>query len=167
MIYMKNTAVLFISVGFSLLSTSLYSQQVRVGRQSLNSLGSSTVSNGIRISHTVGQASSTSVSKSGSLVIRQGFQQANLQYEVGKTDFDVQLYPNPSDGNFNVSILGIEDSEDINFQVIDVNGNILTESQTSNAKLFPVEMSGINPGIYYLNLNSKAGKTASIKFVIH
>jgi hypothetical protein len=163
---MKITAVLFISVGFILLSNSLFSQQVRVGRQSLNSLGSSTVSNGVRISHTAGQASSTSVSKSGSLVIRQGFQQANLQYEVEKTDFNVQLYPNPNDGNFNVSMTGIELTDEITYQVIDINGKKLQESNSVNLTSFPVSVIDINPGIYYLNLNSKAGKTASIKFII-
>ena len=164
---MKNKVVLFTSVGFILLSTSLFSQQVRVGRQSLNSLGSSTVSNGVRISHTAGQASSTSVSKSGNLVIRQGFQQANIiQYDVEKTDFEVQLYPNPNDGNFNVSMTGIELTDEMTYQVIDINGKKLQESKSVNMPLFPISVAGINPGIYYLNLNSKAGKTASIKFII-
>jgi hypothetical protein len=164
---MKNKVVLFTSVGFILLSTSLFSQQVRVGRQSLNSLGSSTVSNGVRISHTAGQASSTSVSKSGNLVIRQGFQQANvMQYEVEKTDFTVQLFPNPNDGNFNVSLVGCQDNEVVTYQVIDINGKIIQESNASTPSSFTVSVPSIESGIYYLILNSTSGKGASVKFNI-
>jgi hypothetical protein len=164
---MKNNLILFISLGFVLITSQCIAQQVRVGRQSLNSLGSSTVSNGIRISHTVGQASSTSVSKSGNILIRQGFQQANtMQYEVEKTDFSVQLYPNPNDGNFNVSMTGIDVSDKMSYKVIDINGKKLQEFQSVNTTTIPVSLAGINPGIYYLILNSKGGKSASIKFTI-
>lgn len=164
---MKHIFFLILMVVFSLIATNSISQQVRVGRQSLNSLGSSTVSNGIRISHTVGQASSTTVSKSGNLVIRQGFQQANtMQYEVERTDFTVQLYPNPNDGNFNVSMTGIDVTDEMFYKVIDINGKKLQESQSVNKTTISVSVTGINPGIYYLILNSKSGKSASIKFTI-
>jgi hypothetical protein len=164
---MKNKLILFFSVGFFLVTNQFFSQQVRVGRQSINALGSSTVSNGIRISHTVGQASSTSVSKSGNILIRQGFQQANLQYEVEKTDFDVQLYPNPNDGDFNVSVAGILTEDPISYQILDMNGKIILSSKKADSMTFSVSTLGIEPGMYYLTLDTKSGKNASIKFSIY
>ncbi|MFM7636937.1 MAG: T9SS type A sorting domain-containing protein [Crocinitomicaceae bacterium] len=164
---MKNKLILFFSVGFFLFTNQSFSQQVRVGRQSINALGSSTVSNGVRISHTVGQASSTSVSKSGNIVIRQGFQQANLQYEVEKTDFDVQLYPNPNDGDFNVSVAGILVEDPISYQILDLNGKIVLSAKKADSMNFSVSTLGIEPGMYYLTLKTKTEKNASIKFCIN
>ena len=164
---MKAYLILFTSIGFILIVSKSFSQQVRVGRQSINALGSSTVSNGIRISHTVGQASSTSLSKSGNILIRQGFQQANLQYEVEKTDFDVQLYPNPNDGDFNVSIAGILTEDPISYQILDMNGKIILSSKKADAMTFSVSTIGIESGMYYLVLNTNSGKNASIKFSIY
>jgi hypothetical protein len=164
---MKNKLIILLSFGFSLISYYSFSQQVRVGRQSINCLGSSSVSNGIRISHTVGQASSTSVSKTGKLVIRQGFQQANLQYEVEKTDFDVQLYPNPNDGDFNVSVTCILQEDPISYHILDVNGKKIIEVYKVDSNTFSVSTTGIQSGMYYLVLNTKSGKNASIKFSIY
>lgn len=163
---MKNNLVLIISLGFVLIINQSIAQQVRVGRQSINCIGSSTVSNGIRISHTVGQASSTSVSKSGNIVIRQGFQQANLQYEVEKTDFDIQLFPNPNDGEFNVSANGIIEEDPISYHIVDLNGKKIVDTHNVDSHLFTVSIIGVQPGMYYIILNTKSGKTASIKFSI-
>jgi hypothetical protein len=163
---MRNNLILFFSVGFILITTESFSQQVRVGRQSINSLGSSTVSNCIRISHTVGQASSTSISKSGNILIRQGFQQANLQYEVEKSDFDVQLFPNPNDGEFNVSANGIIEEDPISYHIVDLNGKKIVDTHNVDSHLFTVSIIGVQPGMYYIVLNTKSGKTASIKFSI-
>lgn len=164
---MKNKLFFFISLGFFLFTNQFFSQQVRVGRQSINCIGSSTVSNGIRISHTVGQASSTSVSKSGNIAIRQGFQQANLQYEVEKTDFDVQLYPNPNDGDFNVTVAGILAEDPISYQILDLNGKIVLNAKKADSMTFSVSTLGIEPGMYYLKLDTKSAKNASIKFSIY
>ncbi len=167
MFNMKACLTYFINIGFILLVSKSFSQQVRVGRQSINSLGSSTVSNGIRISHTVGQASSTSNSKSGNILIRQGFQQANLQYEVEKTDFTVQLFPNPNDGDFNVSFNGILQDDLISYDIIDANGKKIIDSRKINSTTFSVSTIGIESGMYYLLLNTTSGKNASIKFSIY
>jgi|APGre2960657468_1045069.scaffolds.fasta_scaffold86861_2 hypothetical protein len=160
---MKNIT-LILSV---LVTVSLNAQQVRVGRSSINCVGSSTVSNGILISQTGGQSSSVTVSKSGNLSIRQGFQQSNvMRYEIVKTDFSVQLFPNPNDGNFNVALNGFEANETVSYQIVDVNGKKMQESQVSTPATFAVSIPSIQPGIYYLILNSLSGKTASIKFII-
>jgi len=164
---MKNNLILIVSFVSVIISSQFYAQQVRVGRQSINALGSSTVSNGIRISHSVGQASSTSVSKSGNIVIRQGFQQANLQYEVEKTDFDVQLYPNPNDGDFNVTVAGILAEDPIKYQILDLNGKIVLNAKKADSMSFSVSTLGIEPGMYYLKLDTKSAKNASIKFSIY
>ena len=148
-------------------TVSLNAQQVRVGRSSINCVGSSTVSKGILISQTGGQSSSVTVSRSGNLSIRQGFQQSNvMHYEIVKTDFSVQLFPNPNDGNFNVALNGFEANETVSYQIVDVNGKKMQEFQVSTPASFAVFIPSIQPGIYYLILNSLSGKTASIKFII-
>ena len=160
---MKNIT-LILSV---LVTVSLNAQQVRVGRSSINCVGSSTVSKGILISQTGGQSSSVTVSRSGNLSIRQGFQQSNvMHYEIVKTDFSVQLFPNPNDGNFNVALNGFEANETVSYQIVDVNGKKMQEFQVSTPAVFAVFIPSIQPGIYYLILNSLSGKTASIKFII-
>ena len=160
---MKNIT-LILSV---LVTVSLNAQQVRVGRSSINCVGSSTVSKGILISQTGGQSSSVTVSRSGNLSIRQGFQQSNvMHYEIVKTDFSVQLFPNPNDGNFNVALNGFEANETVSYQIVDVNGKKMQEFQVSTPASFAVFIPSIQPGIYYLILNSLSGKTASIKFII-
>ena len=146
---------------------SMNAQQVVVGRSSINCVGSSTLSNGILISQTGGQSSSVSVSKSGNLLIRQGFQQSTImQYEVENADFSVQLFPNPNDGNFNVSIKGFGDSELVSYKIININGRELKEIHSSTPASFAVSILGIQPGVYYLDLNSTSGKVALIKFII-
>ena len=148
-------------------TVSLNAQQVRVGRSSINCVGSSTVSNGILISQTGGQSSSVTVSRSGNLSIRQGFQQANvMQYEIVKTDFSVQLFPNPNDGNFNVALNGFDANETVSYEVVDVNGKKLQEVNTVAPASFSVFVPGIQPGMYYLLLASSTGKNATIKFNI-
>jgi hypothetical protein len=148
-------------------SFAVNAQQVRVGRSSINCVGSSTVSNGVLISQTGGQPSSVTVSRSGNLVIRQGFQQSNVMlYEVEKTDFAVQLFPNPNDGNFSVALTGCGDTEVISYQVVDMNGKKLQESQASTPASFAVSVPGIQPGMYYLMLTTASGKAASVKFNI-
>jgi hypothetical protein len=107
------------------------------------------------------------VSKTGKLVIRQGFQQANLQYEVEKTDFDVQLYPNPNDGDFNVSVTCILQEDPISYHILDVNGKKIIEVYKVDSNTFSVSTTGIQSGMYYLVLNTKSGKNASIKFSIY
>ena len=160
---MKNIT-LILSV---LVTVSLNAQQVRVGRSSINCVGSSTVSKGILISQTGGQSSSVTVSRSGNLSIRQGFQQSNvMHYEIVKTDFSVQLFPNPNDGNFNVALNGFEANETVSYQIVDVNGKKMQEFQVSTPASFAVFIPSFQPGIYYLILNSLSGKTASIKFII-
>ena len=148
-------------------TVSLNAQQVRVGRSSINCVGSSTVSKGILISQTGGQSSSVTVSRSGNLSIRQGFQQSNvMHYEVENADFSVQLFPNPNDGNFNVSIKGFGDSELVSYKVIDINGRELKEIHSATPASFAVSILGIQPGVYYLDLKSTSGKVALIKFII-
>ena len=160
---MKNIT-LILSV---LVTVSLNAQQVRVGRSSINCVGSSTVSKGILISQTGGQSSSVTVSRSGNLSIRQGFQQSNvMHYEIVKTDFSVQLFPNPNDGNFNFALNWFEANETVSYQIVDVNGKKMQEFQVSTPASFAVFIPSIQPGIYYLILNSLSGKTASIKFII-
>jgi hypothetical protein len=86
---------------------------------------------------------------------------------VEKTDFDVQLYPNPNDGDFNVSIAGILTEDPISYQILDMNGKIILSSKKADSMTFSVSTTGIEPGMYYLTLDTKSGKNASIKFSIY
>ena len=93
--------------------------QVRVGRTSINCVGSSTVSNGLLISQSGGQPSNVSVSNSGRFMIRQGFQQSNLEFSVEEAEFSVSLFPNPNDGAFNVLLNGFGEQETVDYVIFD------------------------------------------------
>jgi hypothetical protein len=145
----------------------LNAQQVRVGRSSINCVGSSTLSNGVLISQTGGQSSSVTVSRTGNLVIRQGFQQSNLlTYKVDETDFDILLSPNPNDGNFNVSVRGFEAGENLTYKIYDVNGKIVKESDVEAPTIFVVSVPELVTGIYFIQMESTKGKKSTIKISI-
>lgn len=141
--------------------------QVRVGRSSINTMGSTTTSNGIMISQSVGQASNISVARTGNIEIRQGFQQANLlTYKVDQTDFDVLLSPNPNDGNFNVSVRGFESGENLQYKILDINGHVVKEAKIETPTIFIVSVPEITTGIYFMQMESTKGKKSTIKISV-
>jgi hypothetical protein len=142
-------------------------QQVRVGRSSINCVGSSTISNGVLISQTGGQPSNVTVARTGNLVIRQGFQQANLlTYKVDQTDFDILLSPNPNDGNFNVSVRGIETGENLVYKIYDLDGKLVKESSVDAPTIFTVSVPELVTGIYFIQMETTKGKKSTIKISI-
>jgi hypothetical protein len=119
------------------------------------------------ISQTGGQPSSVTVSRTGNLVIRQGFQQSNLlTYKVDEADFDILLSPNPNDGNFNVSVRGFETGENLTYKIYDVNGQIVKESNVEAPTIFVVSVPELVTGIYFIQMESTKGKKSTIKISI-
>ncbi len=73
------------------------------------------------------------------------------------------IYPNPTRGAFNIEI-GNTISEDITLKVIDINGRLVKESALGNG-LNSVNISGMNSGLYILNITS-GGNTVTHKLIL-
>jgi hypothetical protein len=140
--------------------------QVRVGRTSINCVGSSTVSNGLLISQSGGQPSNVSVSNSGRFMIRQGFQQANLEFSVEEAEFSVSLFPNPNDGAFNVLLNGFGEQETVDYVIFDQQGKQVAEGYAAQGPEFAVNIPTLENGTYFMKFNSSASKKAMVRFVV-
>jgi len=66
------------------------------------------------------------------------------------------VYPNPTTGSFNIEI-GNAISRDINLKIIDINGRLVKERELTNG-LNPVDISGMDTGIYILSFTSGNNK---------
>ncbi len=83
--------------------------------------------------------------------------------------FDVQLYPNPTSGNFKVRYLLPQDSE-IGFQVWDMTGRSLYSKQLGNRSKGTYEeefdLTDFNNGQYLIKVSTSID-TKTLKFIIH
>lgn len=140
--------------------------QVRVGRTSINCVGSSTVSNGLLISQTGGQPSNVTVSNSGRFMIRQGFQQANVEFNVEEAEFSVSLFPNPNDGAFNVSLSGFADQETVDYTIFDQQGKEVARGIGAKGPEFAVNIPTLENGTYFMKFNSSSSKKAMVRFIV-
>lgn len=141
--------------------------QVRIGRTSINCAGGSHLSNGILISQTAGQSSNVSVSDAPDVMIRQGFQQPNwIRAEQLESDFSVSLYPNPNSGTFTVGLNGFSGDAVKVYRVLDTQGALVSEANPETDITFPVSLPDVTTGIYFLHLESKAGKKAIVKISV-
>lgn len=69
------------------------------------------------------------------------------------TDEKVKIYPNPSEGIFNVS-LGVDIAGVVNVRIVDVLGKVVF-IQNYNTSDFPVDISQVTKGIYYFSIMYK------------
>jgi hypothetical protein len=143
------------------------SAQVRIGRTSINCAGASHVSHGILISQTAGQSSNVTVATSREVMIRQGFQQPNwFKAEQEISDFSVSLFPNPNTGSFTVGLNGFSGDPITSYRVFDMQGAIVTEGNPQTETDFPVTMPNASTGVYYLHIESRAGKCSTVKISV-
>ncbi|HFS67269.1 MAG TPA: T9SS type A sorting domain-containing protein, partial [Flavobacteriia bacterium] len=69
---------------------------------------------------------------------------------------DVFVYPNPSNGIFNIQI---NNTAPLRFRVTDVNGKIIVNyTNISNVSNYKIDLSTLANGIYYIELNQEAKK---------
>jgi hypothetical protein len=72
-----------------------------------------------------------------------------------ESEFDAQLYPNPSNGIFKLSIEGLNNSR-IEISVTDVSGKVIyVQSLVSNSSklIVPMNISNVEEGVYFVRVN--------------
>ena len=69
---------------------------------------------------------------------------------------NASVYPNPSNGLFN---LRLESSEVIQVRIMDVSGKVLRSNELSGSNLYTLDMQSAPVGVYILELESAEGKT--------
>lgn len=76
---------------------------------------------------------------------------------------EILIFPNPSNGNFTVSVEGINTGK-INVEVLDLAGKVIyTNSMNVSASktIVPMNLSGVSAGTYLVKLNTEAGSAMS------
>ena len=137
------------------------SQQVI--RQTLSSIGNSSSLEGITISQTIGQPSSTSSEKMDKLLINQGFQQPLLFHSQAPqfTTLEISAYPNPINSFLNLEILS-GNVLDLKIRVHNSIGKVISEIKPSEMSM-KLNFENRAPGIYFVTFHSESGESKTIK----
>jgi hypothetical protein len=64
---------------------------------------------------------------------------------------DVRVYPNPSNGIFNIDIIGI-DKENVSVIIQDMSGALVLKQENLSGNLFTIDMTRNSKGIYFVNV---------------
>jgi hypothetical protein len=85
--------------------------------------------------------------------------------ETEKNDFNMQLYPNPNSGSFNIEF-SLKEKSDVNVSVVDVNGTNVWKSDklnyTSGSKKINVPLKEVSNGLYFVELQITSGDKTNI-----
>ena len=81
--------------------------------------------------------------------------------DTAKNELGATIYPNPAQNELNIKGSQIDFNSDVKYQISDIRGRVIKKGVLSNRK---VDVSGLNSGIYIINLESK-GLTGSLKFL--
>ncbi|WP_417873992.1 T9SS type A sorting domain-containing protein [Xanthomarina gelatinilytica] len=86
--------------------------------------------------------------------------------EAQKTEppFEISVYPNPSNGSFNVQIN--KELSSLNYQLFDFYGNKIIESNEEKTSLFSVSYNNLQSGIYIIKVINNE-YTANAKVIIY
>lgn len=153
----KSTASLIFMV-FILWSNDHTAQDKKIIRQTLSSAGSSQITtiNGksFTVQQSIGQASSIGTYHTNKNELRQGFIQPLKKVESNtkiEDPINVTIYPNPCSDFVQVDFE--ENYEDnINLQLFDITGKLISEQSDSFQKKITVDTSNISSGIYLLKI---------------
>ncbi|OMP30095.1 LamG-like jellyroll fold domain-containing protein [Mangrovimonas sp. DI 80] len=104
-----------------------------------------TVGNCTEISETVNFASST------------------LGIEDNLFAYGLQLYPNPTFENLNVSLNDVY--ETVEAQLVSITGKVVGQYQFSNTNGFSLDLNNVNSGVYFLNLKAEQLEAVTLKVV--
>lgn len=104
-----------------------------------------------------------------SLALNDGWRITDGAGAIGVTDYkfeDVEIYPNPSEGIFNIQLRSTSLNPTLSYSVTSLTGQIVIEEKQVflNKSCYILDLSQINPGLYFIKLTS--GATKSIKKLI-
>lgn len=143
----------FIGVlGIMLLPQISLAQSVK--RQSIGSYGSNGANNKAIIGQTIGQPYSTNTFISSEVNLTPGFQQP-LSYQRVRITPELQVvslkaFPNPAYSNF--TIQSKEELENVELQVIDINGRLIFGKQLPKLTTHTINCSAWQTGMYFITV---------------
>ncbi|MBI5540883.1 MAG: T9SS type A sorting domain-containing protein [Bacteroidia bacterium] len=157
----KNLTLLLIGI---ILINTLNAQNII--RQSLSSLGSNNMFDGILLRQTIGQPSNTTCFSSENNTIRQGFQQPvnNINAKIySNKKIELSLYPNPINDYFQIKIVG----DDISYSILvtDILGNTISTLNIAGNNESKIKCDNWGTGIYFINIYSNNNLQITKKIV--
>ncbi|WMI70228.1 LamG-like jellyroll fold domain-containing protein [Mangrovimonas sp. YM274] len=75
----------------------------------------------------------------------------------------LQLYPNPTSGDLNVSLNGVYQT--VEAQLVSITGKVVGQYQFSNTNGFSLGLNNVNSGVYFLNLKAGQLEAVTLKVV--
>ena len=89
------------------------------------------------------------------------FQRADIfvdsQLGILENGFSFTIYPNPSNGEFNVQLLNFDDA--VSIRVIDVTGRLILNQEFEGKSIFTIDLTNKADGTYFVQLSSGDYKT--------
>lgn len=159
--YKMGKSLLFIF----LITTTLCSVSQSLKRQALSSLGGTSEYNGFYIRQTTGQASNTSLFKSNTNTLRQGFQQVPAAKSATKNNpCSLVVFPNPGSDDITIKT-GIAHAS-YNLQVLDIQGRALLNENHITTENHIIKLSALPNAIYLLKVQLDNGNTCVSKINI-
>lgn len=83
--------------------------------------------------------------------------------EEGGTDLQTSVYPNPSDGRFQVRM---EQTSTGSYEIRDMNGRLVREKDMNGRSRFDVNMEEAEQGIYFIRLKDRNGETEAVQKLV-
>lgn len=134
-----------------------------IKRSSINSFGSIALNGGLKLSQSVGQSSAVQIKSNNKIQLRQGFQQAiNLSYYNSRSSLDINVYPNPTQNNINISF--DNDRQSIfSYYLYDSQGRICQFEEENKSKNIQLK-NNLTPGVYTIRVlvENKVGVSSLI-----
>jgi len=127
----------------------------RIVRSSLGCFGSTYAEDGFIFRQTAGQSSATGSFKNDALMLRQGFQQPfnqNITSEDSR-GLKFSMFPNPAKSSTLISFN--EEVVECVVAVRDLNGTVVSEFRIENVMIISLDINGLKPGIYIVNIKGR------------
>ncbi|MEE4178111.1 MAG: T9SS type A sorting domain-containing protein [Bacteroides sp.] len=144
-----------------------FSQSIK--RQSISAMGSSTLTDGILVSQTAGQAFNTTGISDNKVAILPGFQQPNTLSIEALTELslgalDLKVFPNPASYSF--TLQSREELEESIIQVWDMEGRPILVERVQNLQTFRMDCESWVNGIYFITVSDQSQRSSTFKLVI-
>lgn len=134
-----------------------------INRSSINSFGSVVTNGGLKLSQSVGQSSAVQTKSNNTVQLRQGFQQPiNLSYYNSGNSLNINVYPNPTQDNFNISFDNDRQSS-FSYYLYDSQGRICQFEEENKSKNIQLK-NNLNSGVYTIRVivENKVGVSSLI-----
>jgi hypothetical protein len=77
----------------------------------------------------------------------------NLENKISElNNFEFNIYPNPSSGEFNLKINDLQGIDEIKYNLFDINGRKILEKKEFGEEKTKINLSHLNQGVYFLEV---------------